>query len=31
MADGEVLDVTLDEQGVEMARNHIANSITMGK
>ena len=31
MADGEVLDVTLDEQGVEMARNHIANSISMGK
>jgi len=31
MADGEVLDVTLDEQGVEMARAHIANSISMGK
>ncbi len=31
MADGEVLDVTLDEQGVEMARNHIASSISMGK
>lgn len=31
MADGEVLDVTLDEQGVEMARAHIAKSISMGK
>lgn len=31
MADGEVLDVTLDEQGVEMARTHIANSISLGK
>jgi len=31
MADGEALDVTLDEQGVEMARAHIAKSISMGK
>lgn len=31
MANGEVVDVTLDEQGIEMAREHVAKSISMGK
>ena len=31
LANGEVMDVTLDEQGVEMARNHINNTLSMGK
>ena len=31
LADGEVMDVTLDESGVEMARAHIANTLSMGK
>ena len=31
LANGEVMDVTLDEQGVEMARTHISNSIEMVK
>lgn len=31
MANGDVMDVTLDEQGLEMARTHIANSVSMGK
>ena len=31
LANGEVMDVTLDEQGVEMARAHITNTLSMGK
>ena len=31
LANGEVMDVTLDEQGVEMARTHINNTLSMGK
>lgn len=31
LANGEIMDVTLDEQGVEMARAHITNTLSMGK
>ena len=31
LANGEVVNVTLDEQGVEMARAHITNTLSMGK
>ncbi len=31
LANGEVMDVTLDETGVEMARAHLANTLSMSK
>ena len=31
LANGEVMDITLDEAGVEMAKAHINNTLSMGK
>ena len=31
LANGEVMDITLDEAGVEMAKAHISNTLSMGK
>ena len=31
LANGEVMDVTLDEAGVEQARAHLVNTLSMGK